>query len=141
MNILKFSAVYFDGGPKVERLALHNGMEVEMSCRPSYYPAQGKIQVYVSDIRPGGLGRMQRELEQLKQKLQDEGLFDRERKKEIPFIPKCVGLITSQTGAAFRDFLKVVNRRYPSLHIKLIDARMQGDDSAVSGHKSDSLFK
>ena len=124
-------AVMFSAADKARALGLANGMEVEVFGRVSLYERQGAYQIYIDEIRPGGVGRLQREFDRLKRKLQAEGLFDRERKRAIPKLPQCIGLITSTNGAAMRDFFNVVNRRYPGLHVRIINARMQGDDSAL----------
>ncbi len=123
-------AVMFNGANFARSLGLENGMEVETFGKVRIYEAYGQYQIYVDEIRLGGEGRLQREFEALKKKLQAEGLFDPERKQRIPEIPQCVGLITSVNGAAIKDFLNVVERRFPGLHIRIIDARMQGADSA-----------
>ncbi len=124
-------AVMFSGAPLARRMELQNGMEVEVFGKVRIYETYGQYQIYVDQIRPGGLGRLQQEFEALKQKLQAEGLFDADRKRPIPAIPRCVGLVTSLNGAAMQDFFNVVERRFPGQHIRIIDARMQGKDSAM----------
>ncbi len=130
-NNSRIRGIYFDGAVVAQRLQLQNGMDVEVLGRIRVYEPQGVYQISVEQMRPGGIGKLQQQFLELKQKLEAEGLFDRARKKPIPELPDCVGLITSVNGAAIRDFVNVVNRRFPNLHVRIIDARMQGADSAI----------
>ena len=127
----QIAGVLFNGAALARRLGLENGMEAEVFGKVRVYEQRGAYQIYIEEIRPGGLGQLQRQFEELKRKLEKEGLFDPARKRPIPEAPACIGVITSLTGAALRDFLQVVNRRFPNLHIRIVDARMQGAEAAL----------
>ncbi|MBO7215792.1 MAG: exodeoxyribonuclease VII large subunit, partial [Clostridia bacterium] len=96
-----------------------NGMKVICRGRISAYPAQGKYQLYVSEMTPDGVGSLYIAFEQLKAKLAEEGLFDERYKKPIPKIPHRIGIITAPTGAAVRDMITVTGRRFPAAEIRL----------------------
>ena len=107
-----------------------NGLEVIAHGRLSVYEPQGKYQLYVDSIEPRGEGALQVRFERLKAKLQAEGLFDEERKRPLPPIPRRIGIVTSPTGAVIADMLRVMQRRFPGLHVRLFPVRVQGDRSA-----------
>jgi exodeoxyribonuclease VII large subunit len=94
------------------------------------YPARGQYQIAVEVIEPLGKGALQQAFEDLKQKLAGEGLFAAERKRPLPALPRRIGVVTSPDGAALRDFLKVLSRRFSGLHVVVYPARVQGDDAA-----------
>lgn len=122
--------VFFSGARAVEQLGLRIGSEVEVFGRLTVYEVRGEYQFSVKSIRPVGFGELQRRFEELKRKLNAEGLFDRERKKDIPLLPGCVGVVTSPDGAAIRDFLQIVERRFPGLPVKIYPAPVQGAAAA-----------
>ena len=107
-----------------------NGMRVIVRCRISLFERDGAFQVYVEDMFPDGIGAMQMAFEQLKEKLDKEGLFALEHKKPLPAMPKCVGLVTSKTGAALQDILNVTQRRYPIARFLLYSVTVQGNEAA-----------
>ncbi|MFV0352262.1 MAG: exodeoxyribonuclease VII large subunit [Oscillospiraceae bacterium] len=107
-----------------------NGMRVMARCRVSMYERDGAFQIYVRDIYPDGIGAAQMAFEQLKQKLLKEGLFAEERKRPLPAFPVCVGLVTSRTGAALQDILKVAARRNPMARFLLAPVSVQGQAAA-----------
>ena len=107
-----------------------NGMRVIVRCRISLFERDGAFQVYVEDMFPDGIGAMQMAFEQLKEKLDKEGLFAPEHKKPLPAMPKCVGLVTSKTGAALQDILNVTQRRYPIARFLLYSVTVQGNEAA-----------
>src|ERR1700722_262379 len=94
------------------------------------YEIRGEYQIYVTTIEPVGLGALQLAFEQLKKRLQEEGLFDESRKKPLPVLPRCIGIVTSPTGAAIRDILRVLKRRFPNAHVRLYPVKVQGDGAA-----------
>ncbi len=96
------------------------------------YPPKGTYQLYVDELRPVGVGLIYIKLEQLKVRLSQEGLFDQSRKRPIPMFPKRIGLVTSPYGAAIRDILRVVGRRYPLAEIILSPAQVQGEEAPSS---------
>ena len=103
-----------------------DGMRVLARGRVSLYEPRGDYQLIVDALRPAGEGELRRAFERLKQKLQKEGLFAAERKRPLPAIPRAVGVITSPTGAAVRDILHILRRRYPAARIVIYPALVQG---------------
>ena len=106
-----------------------DGLRVTVRGSVSVYELRGEYQVYVTQIEPVGLGALQLAFEQLKQKLAAEGLFDDERKKTLPLLPRRIGIITSPTGAAVRDVLRILRRRFANLNVLLYPARVQGGEA------------
>ncbi len=108
-----------------------NGMKVILRGRVSLFERDGAFQLYVEEMIPDGVGAMQLALDQLKYKLQQEGLFDSAHKKAIPTEPHCIGVVTSATGAALQDICNVLQRRWPLAKVLLADATVQGSLAAV----------
>ena len=106
------------------------GMKVVVRCRATLYERDGAFQVYVNEMFPDGIGSAQIALEQLKAKLEKEGLFAPEHKKALPLIPKCIGLVTSKTGAALQDIKNVIGRRWPAVRLLLAPVNVQGFEAA-----------
>jgi exodeoxyribonuclease VII large subunit len=127
----QISAVMFKGFNARLKFRPENGMEVLVRGRVTVYEPRGSYQVFCETMEPVGAGALQKAFEQLKAKLQAEGLFDQKYKKALPVLPKRIGVVTSPTGAAIQDILNVLNRRYRSAHITVIPARVQGDGSAL----------
>jgi exodeoxyribonuclease VII large subunit len=111
------------------RFNLEEGMSVICCARISVYHARGEYQLIVEAIEPKGIGALQIAFEQLKARLQAEGLFDTARKKPIPFLPRKIGVITSPTGAVIRDILNITARRFPSVNILIAPVRVQGTEA------------
>ena len=107
-----------------------NGMLVLVYGRATIYERDGAFQVYVNDMFPDGIGSAQLAFEQLKAKLDREGLFAAERKKPLPRFPKCIGLVTSKTGAALQDIRNVIGRRWPAVRLLLCPVSVQGFEAA-----------
>lgn len=108
-----------------------DGIAVIVRGRAGVYEARGEYQLYVEAIEPQGVGALQLAFERLKEKLAAEGLFDSERKREIPQAPTRIGIVTSSAGAAIADMARVIERRFPAAHIRLYPARVQGADAAA----------
>ncbi|HEV2289521.1 MAG TPA: exodeoxyribonuclease VII large subunit [Candidatus Acidoferrales bacterium] len=108
-----------------------DGLKITVRGSVSVYEPRGEYQIYVSHIEPVGLGALQLAFEQLKKQLQAEGLFDESRKKPLPALPRRIGIVTSPTGAAIRDILRVLRRRFPNLHVTLYPVKVQGEGAAV----------
>ncbi len=104
-----------------------NGMRVIARGQVSLFERDGQYQIYVEELQPDGLGSLHLALEQLKAKLAQEGLFEPERKRKIPTLPRAVGVATSITGAAVRDILKVIYRRYPNMRVVIAPCAVQGE--------------
>src|SRR5215204_4530295 len=108
-----------------------DGLRVVARGRVSVYEPKGEYQIICEHLEPQGFGALQLAFEQLKKRLQQEGLFDRERKRPLPSLPRKIGVVTSLDGAAVRDILKVLSRRYRNLHLVISPARVQGEDAAL----------
>ncbi|WP_323844855.1 exodeoxyribonuclease VII large subunit [Microbulbifer magnicolonia] len=107
-----------------------NGREVLIRARVSLYEGRGEFQLIVEHMEEAGFGALMRQLEQLKARLQAEGLFEPARKKPLPFLPANIGIVTSPTGAAVRDMIHVLGRRYPAAEIELWPVQVQGQGAA-----------
>ncbi|MEG2596408.1 MAG: exodeoxyribonuclease VII large subunit [Ruthenibacterium sp.] len=123
-------AVMFRSNAQALGFLPQNGMRVIARCRISLFERDGAFQIYVDDLFPDGIGAMQLAFEQLKQKLETEGLFAQEIKKPLPRMPHIIGLVTSKTGAAIQDIFNVTKRRYPMAHFLLAPVTVQGNESA-----------
>src|SRR5271155_1041866 len=108
-----------------------DGLHVTVRGSLGVYEPRGEYQVSVSHIEPVGLGALQLAFEQLKKKLQEEGLFDAARKKPLPILPRCIGVVTSPTGAAIRDILRVLKRRFANVHVQIYPVKVQGEGAAA----------
>jgi exodeoxyribonuclease VII large subunit len=94
------------------------------------YEPRGEYQIYVEHIEPSGVGALQLAFEQLKKRLEAEGLFEEARKKALPMVPRRIGVVTSPKGAAVRDIIRILRRRFPNLHLIVYPVRVQGDGAA-----------
>ena len=107
-----------------------DGMKVMILGTVSVFERDGVYQIYAKAIKQDGIGNLYEKYEKLKKKLEQEGLFDQIHKKPIPFMPKCVGVLTSNTGAVIRDIINVSTRRNPNVYIKLFPVPVQGQGAA-----------
>ena len=128
----EIAAVMFRSAAANLKMIAKDGMQVIAFGRVSVYEKSGKCQLYVSAMLDNGIGLLQLEYERLKKQLEAEGIFDKERKRAIPKFPKCIGIITSPTGAAVRDMINVTGRRWPSAKILLYPALVQGEQAPRS---------
>ncbi len=112
------------------RFEISHGMEITVHGRISVYPPQGRYQLIVDQMLPAGQGDLHLAFEALKKKLATEGLFDPARKRPLPAYPQRIGIITSPTGAAIRDMLNILSRRFPLAEVLLIPVRVQGEGAA-----------
>ena len=126
----QLSVVMFRGDASKQTVKLRDGMQVVVYGEISVYEARGNYQLIVRVIIEDGVGRLQREFEALKRKLADEGLFAAENKMAIPAMPRTVGFITSPTGAAVQDFLRILIRRGWRGRVVVLPAKVQGDGAA-----------
>ncbi|MBN9646507.1 exodeoxyribonuclease VII large subunit [Terrisporobacter glycolicus] len=111
-------------------LKLDNGVKIIASGYISVYERDGAYQLYINEVEIEGIGNLYIEFNKLKEKLKKEGLFDTKYKKEIPKVPKSIGIVTSPTGAVIRDIINVTKRRFPKVDIKLYPVNVQGEKSA-----------
>ena len=126
----QIKAVMFRSSTARLKFLPENGMKVTVCGSISVFPRDGVYQMYVTSIQPDGIGALYLAYEQLKAKLDSEGLFSDEHKKPIPPIPRNIGVITSPTGAAVRDIINVLGRRYPLAGVYLYPALVQGEGAA-----------
>lgn len=106
------------------------GMVVRCHGRPNVYAQSGRFQIIVHRLVEDGEGDLQRRFQELKRRLEHEGLFSPDRKRELPFLPQAVGIVTSKTGAVIHDMMVKIRERFPSMVVYLADTRVQGDGSA-----------
>lgn len=123
----QISAVMFRGFNQGLKFKPHDGLEVIIRGKITVYEPRGNYQIFCEIMEPVGAGALQMAFEQLKKKLQAEGLFDPKRKRPLPVLPHHVAVVTSPTGAAIRDILNVLGRRFKGLKVTLIPAVVQGD--------------
>jgi exodeoxyribonuclease VII large subunit len=120
-------AVLFRRQASLLRFKPEDGLHVLLRGKISVYEQRGQMQIVAEFLEPVGAGSLQIAFEQLKARLEARGLFDAARKKPLPAFPRCVGIVTSPTGAVIRDFLNVVRRRHAGLHVLLYPALVQGE--------------
>jgi exodeoxyribonuclease VII large subunit len=140
----QISAVCFKWANQDIKFVPEDGMEVICAGQIGVYEKQGVYQVNIKHMEPKGVGAQALALEQLREKLFKEGLFALERKRPLPSLPQKIGIVTSPTGAAVKDILKVLDRRFPNLEIIISPARVQGDEAPadiVSALKKIYLIK
>lgn len=125
-------AVMFSSAASRLKFSLEDGMSVVCMGSINVYERDGQYQLYVNDIIPDGAGAESVKLEQLKKKLAKDGLFDTAHKRPLPLMPKKIGAVTSLRGAAVRDIINVLSRRYPLCEIYAVDAQVQGEGASDS---------
>ncbi len=127
----QLQVVLFRRQASLLRFRPEDGLQVLVRGKVSVYDLRGQLQLVAEFMEPLGAGSLQVAFEQLKARLQTEGLFDSQRKKPLPAFPHCVGIVTSPSGAVIRDFLNIVGRRHAALHVLLYPAVVQGDYAAA----------
>lgn len=126
----KINAIMFSKNASKLQFSPIDGTKVLITGRISVYEATGNYQIYVDDMQEDGLGNLYIEFEKLKKKLEEEGLFDSKYKKPIPKYPEKIGVITANTGAAIKDILTTIKRRYPIAQVILFPSLVQGENAA-----------
>ncbi len=127
----QIQAVMFKGSQRGLAFVPKNGDVVRAHGEVTVYEKRGNYQILIRQMEPGGKGNLQAQFEALKKRLAEEGLFEASHKKALPLLPQHVGVVTSATGAAIRDILNVVSRRFPNLHILLVPVKVQGDGAGA----------
>lgn len=127
----QLACVLFRSQPGPDRALVRDGASLVLGGELTVYEARGQCQLRVTAVEAKGLGALQAAFERLKAKLAAEGMFAAERKRPIPRIPRRIGVATSATGAALRDFLHVAGRRYPGLEVVVAPCRVQGEGSGA----------
>ena len=125
----QISAVCFKSSNQRIKFTPENGMKVICSANVTVYEKQGNYQLNVRNIEPKGVGAQALALEKLKEKLKNEGLFDIARKRPLPYLAQKIGVVTSPTGAALRDILKVIYRRFQNVEVLISPTRVQGEEA------------
>ncbi|GHV17432.1 hypothetical protein FACS189425_03670 [Clostridia bacterium] len=126
-SVLK--CVMFRGDASSLKFKPADGMKLVAGGKVSVFPRDGQYQLYCKSLSPDGVGALALAFEQLKAKLEAEGLFDPRRKKKLPQFPKTIGLVTSPAGAAVRDMLRILKARWPLAEVKILPVRVQGDEA------------
>lgn len=126
----RIAAVMFSFNNRNLKFTPYDGMKVLVTGKIDVYASSGAYQVYVEDMSPDGIGILYARFEELKKKLSEEGLFDKEKKKKIRRVPDVVGIVTSPTGAAIKDILTTIKRRYPICKTILFPALVQGEEAS-----------
>jgi exodeoxyribonuclease VII large subunit len=132
--------VFFKQQQRGIKFRPEDGLHVTVRGSISVYEARGEYQIYVESIDPVGLGALQLAFEQLKKRLEAEGLFAADRKKPLPMLPSRIGLITSPRGAAVRDVVRILRRRFHNVHLTVYPVRVQGEGSAAEIVKALKFF-
>ncbi len=122
--------VWFKQDRRGLKFRVEDGLKVTLRGSISVYEQRGEYQIYVESMEPAGLGALQLAFEQLKKRLEAEGLSDPARKKPLPLLPSRIGLITSPKGAAVRDVVRILRRRFHNVHLTVFPVRVQGEGSA-----------
>ena len=125
----QIKAVMFSRSKDQLDFELEDGMKVILEGQITVYPPRGEYQIQVENVQPKGTGALHIAFEQLKKKLEKEGLFEEQYKRELPEIPQRIGVITSPTGAAIRDVISVVKRRFTNVSLLIAPATVQGDNA------------
>lgn len=126
----QLQAVVFRNIANKIKFELKDGMEVISFGSVTVYEPRGQYQLIINKIEPKGIGALQLAFQQLKEKLVKEGLFDQAHKKPIPFIPQKIGVVTSPTGAAIKDILNIIDRRFANIEILIYPVKVQGEGAA-----------
>jgi len=132
--------VFFKQQQRGIKFRPEDGLQMSVRGSLSVYETRGEYQIYVENLEPIGLGALQLAFEQLKKRLEAEGLFNPARKKPLPLLPSRIGIITSPRGAAVRDVVRILTRRFPNVHLIVYPVRVQGEGSAEEIVKALKFF-
>ena len=135
----RISCIMFKSNSNMLKFIPQDGMQVIVKGYVSVYERDGLYQLYVDDMNSAGMGDLYIAFQQLKTSLEKEGFFDLENKKQLPFIPEKIGIITSPTGAAIRDIISVIRRRFPKVELYIFPVTVQGDHASTSIKKAIEL--
>lgn len=127
----QINCVMFGANSKI-KFNLEDGMKVIVNGKVSVYEKNGNYQLYVNEIKPEGMGELYLAFIQLKEKLEKEGIFDEKHKKPLPYFPKVIGVVSSETGAVIHDIITTIKNRNDSIKIILSPAKVQGEDAPAS---------
>jgi exodeoxyribonuclease VII large subunit len=130
-KVSQIKACWFGGAQQCRSMGIANGSLVEAFGKLTVYEVRGEYQFSARTMRLAGVGNLQQEFEAVKAKLEAEGLFSLERKKRIPLLPRKIGVVTSPSGAAIKDFLQIISRRFPNVNIRIYPCLVQGEQAAA----------
>lgn len=136
----QIQAAWFRGRRTVTDVLPRNGMKLRVKGRVTAYEKGSQFQILVESAEEAGLGDLRKRFDELKERLQKEGLFDKSAKRPLPLLPRKIGIVTSPTGAAIRDMLTVLNRRYSDRHVTIAPVPVQGDAAAASIARAIQFF-
>ncbi|MFA6735864.1 MAG: exodeoxyribonuclease VII large subunit [Saccharofermentanales bacterium] len=139
-NECSVSCVMFRSKAVLSGVLAEDGLKVIATGRASLYDRDGKFQLYINEIKSDGKGDLYAAFEELKRKLEKEGLFDASKKRKIPYLPRKIGVASSPSGAVIRDIINVLTRRFPGFDLQLIPVKVQGDGAADSIIKALKIF-
>ena len=126
----QMAAIIWRGDLARQAVVPQDGMQVQITGRLTVYERGGNYQIVVRIIQPAGVGALHAAFQRLKRKLEEEGLFAATRKRTLPMLPRHLGIVTSPTGAALRDIINILDRRFPAMRITIAPARVQGQGAA-----------
>jgi len=124
-------SIMFRANAATLRFVPDNGIKVIIKGYISVFERDGQYQLYVEEMQPDGIGDLHIAFELLKKKLQDEGLFDTDRKKKLPFLPQSIGVVTSLTGSVIRDIINILSRRFYNVNLKIFPVQVQGESASM----------
>ena len=136
----QIKACWFGGAGRCREMGIANGSMIEAFGQLTVYEVRGEYQFSARTMRLAGVGKLQQEFEAIKARLEAEGLFSLDRKKPIPLLPGTIGVITSPSGAAVKDFLQIINRRFPNVHIRIYPCLVQGEQAAAQAARGVAFF-
>jgi len=122
--------VMFRAQASMLKFSPEDGMKAIVRGSVSVYERDGQYQLYADEIQPDGMGSLYIAFEQLKKKLKQEGLFDESRKRSLPYMPASIGVVTSSQGAAVRDIINIISRRFRNINVRICPVQVQGDQAA-----------
>ena len=136
----QIKACWFGGAQHCRRMGIDNGSLIEAFGQLTVYEVRGEYQFSARTMRLAGVGKLQQEFEAIKAKLEAEGLFSLDRKKKIPLLPRKIGVVTSPSGAAIKDFLQIITRRFPNVNIRIYPCLVQGEQAPVQVARGVEFF-
>ena len=139
-KVSQIKACWFGGAQQCRSMGIANGSLVEAFGKLTVYEVRGEYQFSARTMRLAGVGNLQQEFEAVKAKLEAEGLFSLERKKRIPLLPRRIGVVTSPSGAAIKDFLQIISRRFPNVNIRIYPCLVQGEQAAAQVARGVEFF-
>ena len=136
----QIKACWFGGARSCRQLGIANGSLIEAFGQLTVYEVRGEYQFSARTMRLAGVGNLQQEFEAIKARLEAEGLFSLDHKKRIPLLPRRIGVVTSPSGAAIKDFLQIITRRFPNVNVRIYPCLVQGEQAAAQVARGVEFF-